>query len=229
MEAVVILAHQYNGELRELLAQVQMSTVRKVFLMIDADALRLQPLPPVPCAVVPVSFSQLSKTYHCALPGFEKPYPGFLDVPLYPFLLQNKFSALWRIEYDVRFMGFWDSMFDEYANADFVGGYIEEPAEGWAWNYCARQPNGTRRLMSFAPVMKVSKQLAIVADAARRKDSTSGWGGHFESFLPSLAYWSRMKIDSLIPKFATRETFRFVPAIDRTEPFVDNMLYHPVK
>lgn len=229
MEAVAVLAHRFDDSLLSLVDNVQRSAGgREVVLMIDAEAASLQRFPSLGISVIPFSFSKLSQTYKTTLLGYSTAYPGLLDVPLYAALLQNNYSALWRIEYDVYFDGQWANVFDDCSIYDFVACSVEELSNDWPWKSYIEQPENTKRLVAFAPVMKISKQLAIVASAARRKDS-AGWGGHFESFLPSIAAASNMKIDSLETKYCTRETCRFAPSINTTEPLKRETIYHPVK
>lgn len=178
--------------------------------------------------------------------------PGHAHFPVFSYISNSNFKAdyYWIIEYDVRFTGRWNTLFNHFqkSDADFITSHIrsytDEP--DWYWwklNHPYKKIEQNNRLRSFNTVYRIS------AKAVRflLKEVKTGWVGHNEMILSTLLHYNGFKLLDFggTGKFSMSKnkfyisrgnqkgslqtgTMRYRPAMSR-EGFRKNMLYHPVK
>ena len=147
--------------------------------------------------------------------------------------LEN-YDYVWVIEHDVYYKGSWSYLFDFFADKteDFIPAQINEYSKDF-WH--ARQYDFKENiplekfLISFNPIMRLSKRALNVLDKSYR----SGSSGFYEIFLATLFN----SLDGMSQKdicafgFADRERFTYIKrrSLDKKLIDRDNYLYHPIK
>jgi hypothetical protein len=182
----------------------------------------------------------------------EKLVPGNVHFPFFKYFKeQNKSDFYWVIEYDVRFTGSWDYLFDyfEKLEADLITSliktYKDHPEwDWWELTHPTKKIKKEERIACFNPIYRISKSAAHFLDEA----FLSGWKGHHEVSFSTLLHHhgfgildfggngdfvkgSKNKFYTNYPFFNylyTVGTFRYRPIRDKTG-FRSNKLYHPVK
>lgn len=179
--------------------------------------------------------------------------PGHTHFPLMAYFKkqEEKSDYYWVTEYDVRFTGRWEKLFNHFSDstADFISSYIryyhEEPNFYW-WGL--DNPSDEillkDRIRSFNPIYRISARALNFLDKEQKK----GWYGHYEVLIPTLLYHndglqildfggdgkftkeknkfytSRTDTDGKI----TSGTMRYVPATAKAG-LIPDKIYHPVK
>lgn len=112
------------------------------------------------------------------------------------------FDYYWVIEYDVRFTGRWQKLFDHFANntADLLSTTIRsfEADPNWEWWNSATNPAGQRMptagmLCAFMPIFRFSK--AALQEMERRYQE--GWSGHTEVTWPTFLNEAGLVVEDL--------------------------------
>jgi hypothetical protein len=178
-----------------------------------------------------------------------------LDLPpLFFFRMLPHYAHYWIIEYDVRYTGNWQTLFDELNNPaiDLLGTIVQSRHENPEWHHwpalCtgASQINPKHHIKMFTPLFRLSNRGFRAVDAAYRQ----GWHGHYEALWPTAIAAANMTIEdigatgSFTPKNRhnkhysadfmhpqlTPGTFTFRPPKSETEiPPTPPLLWHPVK
>lgn len=182
----------------------------------------------------------------------NKLVPGHVHFPVFKYFKEHKPSNYyWVVEYDVRFTGQWSYLFDYFKNSgsallsSLLRRYREHPE--WRWwplNHPEKSIEKGKRIASFSPIYRISREAAIFLDEKYR----SGWKGHFEVSCPTLLYNNGFEIQDFggegefvkksPNKFYTNKnyfnhlfttgTFRYRPNRNKAG-YQKNKLYHPVK
>lgn len=179
--------------------------------------------------------------------------PGHTHFPLMNYYKKQpeKSDYYWVIEYDVRYTGRWEQLFDHFSDstADFISSYIcyysEEPNfYWWGLEHPKKEIILKERVRSFNPIYRISARALNFLDKEQKK----GWCGHYEVLIPTLLYHNNSfelldfggdgKFAKQKNKFYTSRTdkdgkimsgtMRYVPATSRAG-FRPNKIYHPVK
>jgi hypothetical protein len=194
---------------------------------------------------------------------FRLPYPrlrghGLIDHPHFPvldfFLSHPEYANYWVIEYDVRYTGLWETLFQSFQNIDHdlitahIRRFAQEPH--WYWWDTLQHPSETvvreNYVRSFNVIYRISSRALEFIHHAQ----LHGWQGYPEVSLPTLLFNGGYKLldfggkgEFTLPEFENRfytshgfrsgnlclfGTMRFRPS--RTMPGArKNTLYHPVK
>jgi hypothetical protein len=182
----------------------------------------------------------------------EKLVPGNVHFPFFKYFKeQSKSDFYWVIEYDVRFTGSWDYLFDYFTSseADFLISLLRRYKDHtqWPWwklTHPTKKIKKEERIASFSPVYRMSQAAAKFLDQAYLNE----WKGHFEVSCPTLLFNNGFKLQDFggsgafvlgdknkfytnFPVFKdlyTFGTYKYRPIRDKTG-FRSNKLYHPVK
>lgn len=179
--------------------------------------------------------------------------PGHTHFPLMSYFKSQteKSDYYWVIEYDVRFTGRWDELFNHFSEspADFISSYIRHYSEEpnfywWGLKNPEKEINLKDRVRSFNPIYRISARALNFLD----KEIKKGWRGHYEVLIPTLLYHSdgfdildfggdgtfakhknkfytsRTDKDGKI----TSGTMRYIPSTSEAG-FRPNKIHHPVK
>jgi len=179
--------------------------------------------------------------------------PGHAHFPLMAYYLKQteKSDYYWLIEYDVRYTGKWEQLFNNFSesSADFISSYIyhypDEPSfYWWGLDNPGEEIPLLNRVRSFNPIYRISARALNFLDSELKK----GWRGHYEVVIPTLLYHSddfeildfggAGKFAKQRNKFYTSRTdkhgkitsgtMRYIPAAS-SAGFRPNKIYHPVK
>jgi len=194
---------------------------------------------------------------------FTLPYPklagqGLINHPHFPildfYLSHQDYDTYWVIEYDVRYTGPWESLFNTFRcfDHDLVTSHIRRFAQEphWFWWDTLHHPTKSIAredyLRSFNVVYRISNRALEFVHQAQLE----GWQGYPEVSLPTLLFKGGFKLldfggkgEFALPEFGNRfytshgmrsgnlclfGTMRYRPsrAMAGTKK---NMLYHPVK
>ena len=186
----------------------------------------------------------------------EHPFiiPGNSHFPILWFLRKHPhYRRYWVIEYDCRFSGSWETLFDAFKDqdADLVTSYIHRHAEEPDWGHWRlSHPTQTipleARLRCFHPLYRISRPALKFLEKAH----TEGWAGHSELLIPTLLHYNKYSLQdfggdgSFVPvgwenKFYTAPmhgthgaldlgTLRFRPVHEQIGSLKDK-IYHPIK
>jgi hypothetical protein len=185
--------------------------------------------------------------------------PGSAHFPLLQFFRDySRYDFYWLIEYDVRFSGDWNRLFDSFAhnNADFLSCHLRDHTDEpkWVWwelSHPSKHIPVAKRLRSFNPIYRISQTALLYLDQMHR----DGWRGHFEALIPTLLSHGGFRLGDFggSGRFALPEnrnkfylegrqdragslqggTMRWRPVFlglhSTSAIWVPNMLFHPVK
>jgi hypothetical protein len=175
---------------------------------------------------------------------------------LFPMLLvadeTEKFSHLWRVEYDVRFSGDWHLFFDSFVTneSDLLGTTIfrYDFRPDWNWWDSLKTPNIPLQkqmlIRGFLPVFRLSKKACDILKSSYQ----AGWSGHYEVSIPTILNYNGCSIEDIggdgefvqpgnRNRFYTNTpsapglspgTFVYHPQA-YTYSSIPNKLYHPIK
>lgn len=132
-------------------------------------------------------------------------WDGHADLPhLHYFLRERKFDRYWSIEYDVRFTGSWQTLFDAFEDNDAdllttsLRTAITHP--DWViWPTLRQPPSDARplaeneRICGFMPVWRASRRAMEVMDRSYRE----GWTGHSEVTWPTLLNRAGLRVEDI--------------------------------
>ena len=134
------------------------------------------------------------------LPFFResKLIPGSMHLPLIQFARANQFDYYWFIEYDVRFTGDWQALFQhfEQSDADFIASHIMRYSNlpSWFWWKSLSHPKegitNAEKLRSYNPIYRISWRALQHIDRMQKK----GWVGHNEVLIPTLLHHAGFKL-----------------------------------
>ncbi len=153
-------------------------------------------------------------------------WQGVCDIPLLAWAAAHPHEHYWLIEYDVRYSGSWvDFFLRDFGSADLVCHKLALPSDDpkWMWWSSLRSPRSVCRLKTYCPLFRLSNRAVDVLRTARRSDD---WGGHAETFLPTVTAAHGLQIASYAP-LTTPDSFRYRPPVQPTEG--PPLLWHPVK
>jgi hypothetical protein len=132
-------------------------------------------------------------------------WDGNADLPHLHFFLHNRqFERYWSIEYDVRFSGSWQTLFEAFEDndADLLTTSLRTAATHPDWIVWStlRPPNQDappfadhERICSFMPVWRASRRAMEVMDRSYRE----GWTGHSETTWPTLLNRAGLRIEDI--------------------------------
>ena len=183
----------------------------------------------------------------------ETVVPGHTHFPLMAYFKKQseKSDYYWVIEYDVRYTGRWEQLFDHFSDssADFISSYIRYYSESpnfywWGLENPQKEILLNERVRSFNPIYRISSRALNFLD----KEQKNGWCGHYEVLIPTLLFHNKSfelldfggdgKFVKQKNKFYTSRadqdgkimsgTMRYIPATSRAG-FRPDKIYHPVK
>lgn len=178
--------------------------------------------------------------------------PGCAHFPLLKFYSENRtYDHYWVVEYDVRFTGTWNLLFDHFEDADFISSVVRRHTRNyadWRWwglTHPIKSIPLADRLASFNPIYRISNAaLDFLNEELKR-----GWEGHNEVVLATLLYHNGFSLrdfggegefvqESDVNRFYVSKrniwrghftrSIRYRPARRRTG-ILTNKIYHPVK
>jgi hypothetical protein len=247
-EEILFLTHRSNEDVLSAIRKTFVESGGRPVTVLSQDAGFRVP------GTETVVFSENEVMKQCGYPVIgDRIVPGHAHMPVFSYILSREASGTayyWVMEYDVRFTGRWHGLFNAFSqdNSDLitchVRRYDDEP--GWAWwdlSHPKKEIAHSDRIRSFNPFYRIS------AKAVRflHRELKSGWKGHSELILATLLDKNGYLVSDFggHGEFAVRKnrfytcysdssgklrsgTFRHKPAM-RSEGFLSNKLYHPVK
>lgn len=160
---------------------------------------------------------------------------GNAHFPVLKFFLSHPdYDYYWTIENDAEYVGDWKNFLDKFENdpsdllTTWVTSYKQDTGWSWWWSLYtnADHVDDSMRFRSFNPIYRMSNRLARAVD----KKLKSGWRGHYEVAIPTIASFGHFTIKDLrdiAPDIYTTETFSHLPL--KIQKTVAGMIYHPVK
>lgn len=160
---------------------------------------------------------------------------GNAHFPVLKFFLSHPdYDYYWTIEDDAEYVGDWKNFFDKFEDdpsdllATWVTSYKQDAGWSWWWSLYTNGDNVdySKRFRSFNPIYRMSNRLARAVD----KKLKSGWRGHYEVAIPTIAAFENFTVKDLrdiAPDIYTAETFSHLPL--KIQKTVAGMIYHSVK
>ena len=190
---------------------------------------------------------------HFLSPKAKRLWPGSSDLALMTYALdQSAYEFYWLVEYDVRFTGPWNKLFDVFADnqADLLTTTIRRCSDqpNWRWWSTLVAPDlelsHAERIRCFMPVLRISRRAIELLLTAYGQ----GWRGHYECTVPTILSKHGLTIEDIggdgefvspsnVNRFyrntpdnpyMTPGTFVWRPILDRPGDEPDK-LWHPVK
>jgi hypothetical protein len=162
-------------------------------------------------AALPEGFDESDRMYRRA-DLVELPYPnktifvdwarpvGDNDLPVLAFYREQPgYELYWIIEYDVRYTGRWDALFNELrsSRADYLGTTIQDHEENPRWHWwpsLVTASAGTlQRVRCFSPFCRLSNRALSAIDQWYR----DGGAGHYEMTWPSVCKTKGLSIEDI--------------------------------
>lgn len=144
---------------------------------------------------------------------------GNAHFPVLKFFLSHPdYDYYWTIEDDAEYVGDWKNFLDKFENdpsdllTTWVTSYKQDTGWSWWWSLYtnADHVDYSMRFRSFNPIYRMSNRLARAVD----KKLKSGWRGHYEVAIPTIASFGHFTIKDLrdiAPDIYTTETFSHLP------------------
>lgn len=185
-------------------------------------------------------------------PARRQLVPSNLDLLYLDFAEREPgYDRYWFVEYDVAYTGHWSSFFEafEQSSAGLVGTTVHpyERYPDWHWWPTldpAADVDRSEWVRGFFPIVRLSRAFLARLDEAYR----SGWSGHTEAVLPTLAQYHGIEMEDVggagpyvrsgnenrfytnTPEVGHLAPGTFVYRPVRPRPgFRSGRLYHPVK
>jgi hypothetical protein len=127
---------------------------------------------------------------------------GCTDLPILQFFRDHpNYDHYWIVEYDVRFSGGWDFLFDDLlkSDADLLCTHLASYRSSPGWMHWRTFESGgetvpdDEKIRCFLPFCRLSNKLLRQIDSHYSRN----WSGHFEALWPTIARLTGCKIEEI--------------------------------